>query len=59
MVFLEFTNIIKYSNRIPSHLQREGISGFTECLIMTAYYLISYLDNNMHIEKRVFQLLRI
>ena len=49
MVFSEFTNKIKYSNRISSHLQKEGISGFTECLIMRQHaykkQVFKLLDN--------------
>ena len=55
MVFSEFTNKVKYSNRIPSHLQSKVINGFTECLIMNGY-LILYFHNDMHIKKWVFQL---
>ena len=50
MVFSEFTNKVKYSNRIPSHLQRKWMSGFTECLIMSCCLILCF-HNGMHIKK--------
>ena len=56
MAFSEFTNKIKYSNRISSHLQRERIRGFTECLMR--YYLISHFYNGTRIKNEHFSYLR-
>ena len=38
MVFSEFTNKVKFTNRIPYHLQREGISGYTEFVLQKWFY---------------------
>ena len=38
MVFSEFTNKVKFTNRLPYHLQKEGISGYTEFVLQKWFY---------------------
>ena len=45
---------MEYSSRITSYLQRGGMSGFTECLIIRCY-VISHIHNRLHYKKQVFQ----